>query len=226
MLIGSGLLARAFAEFAGDADFVIFAAGVSDSRETRQEAFAREASRLRDALAETKGVFVYFGTCSKFDPSQRDTPYVRHKDAMEALIGQSARDWRIFRLPQVVGLSDNPGTLINFMVSHLRAGAHFEVWANATRSIIADRDVARIAKHILAQGGANRAVNFWPGPTRPLDIARALETILGVQGQYEIVEKGAAFDVPADEFRSAAAAIGLDIGAGYGARVLRDVYGN
>ena len=42
MIIGSGMLAKAFAHHAQEQQLLIFASGVSDSTETRPAAFLRE----------------------------------------------------------------------------------------------------------------------------------------------------------------------------------------
>lgn len=218
-------MARAFAAYADAQDITIFAAGVSNARETEPAAFDREAALLAAALVDTPGLIVYFGSCSQFDPSLAESQYVRHKRAMEEMIAASGRPWRVFRLPQVVGRSDNPNTLVNFIAGNLREGRRFEVWTNASRALIEAADLAPIAAHLLATGGPSRAVNFWPAPASPLDITRALEKILGVEGDYDIVSKGAPFDVEAAEFHAAASAVGIDVGRGYFESVLRNVYG-
>jgi len=225
-LIGDGLIARAFHEMAQvDDSATIFAAGVSNSRETDPAAFAREANRLDAALAEASGVFVYFGTCSMFDPLAKPTPYVAHKLNMEAKIRDSGKAWRVFRLPQVVGPAGSPNTLVNFFVHHLRAGAPFDVWANATRALIAVADVVRISRYLLASGGSDRAINFWTTSVTPRDIVRDLEAILGITGNYQLTQRGEPYAVEAIEFQAACAAIGLEIGPAYTERVLRDAYG-
>jgi len=226
MLIGNGLVASAFQDFAQRDDCTIFAAGVANSRETAPAAFAREADRLSAALRETQGVFVYFGTCSQFDPMVRETAYVRHKIAMEQLIAESGRPWRVFRLPQVVGPSRSPDTLVNYFARHLRDGTPFEVWANTSRALIAVDHVGLIARRLLSlDAPTNRATNFWTATVTPLDIVRELETILGVRGRYTVTAKGVPFEVEAGEFRQACAAAGLTVDTSYTARVLRGAYG-
>ena len=63
MIIGSGLLARAFADqFAHAVNMWIYAAGVSNSGCSDPCEFDRERTRLSDALRPAKGAdtFVYF----------------------------------------------------------------------------------------------------------------------------------------------------------------------
>ncbi len=98
MIIGNGLLAQAFSPvFANDAHVIAFASGVSNSRETRAEAFARERELLTSTLEREKFI-LYFSTCSVHDPELAESPYVRHKIDMEHLVCNAAQK-AIFRLP-------------------------------------------------------------------------------------------------------------------------------
>src|SRR5690606_38120158 len=112
---------------------IVFASGVSNSRETRRENFMRERTAVLSALNLHRKL-VYFSTCSIDDPSASHiSHYVRHKIEMESLIRKS-NSYLICRLPQVVGKSDNLNTLINYLFHCINTGAHFEVWKNATRN--------------------------------------------------------------------------------------------
>jgi nucleoside-diphosphate-sugar epimerase len=105
MIIGSGLIANSFFHaFAKHDEICIYAAGVSNSNCTNAQEFERERKRVVQALQQTMHVdaFVYFGTCSVYDPEALNTPYVQHKLAMEKLV-QSHPRTLILRLPQVVG---------------------------------------------------------------------------------------------------------------------------
>jgi nucleoside-diphosphate-sugar epimerase len=117
VIIGSGLLARAFPDsFFAREDVCIYAAGVSNSACTNPNEFMRERQRLEGALRQSENVdaFVYFGTCSVADPDALNTPYVQHKLAMEQMVASHANNL-ILRLPQVAGKTSNPHTLLNFL---------------------------------------------------------------------------------------------------------------
>ena len=102
MIIGNGLIASAFNPyFSNDERVVVFASGVSNSRETRAEAFLRERQMLLDAMRHER-FLLYFSTCSVNDPELADAPYVVHKKEMEKLV-QSTKDYAIFRVPIIVG---------------------------------------------------------------------------------------------------------------------------
>ena len=98
-------MATAFSAFIPDEGVVVFASGVSDSFESREQAFERERALLRRALDENPGrLIVYFGTCSAEDADKRETPYVRHKIEMETLLEHSHGPWMVLRLPLAIAL--------------------------------------------------------------------------------------------------------------------------
>ena len=87
IVIGDGLMARAFSGSDLPEGVVVFASGVSNSLETDLRQFKRERSLLEETLRQhPQATLVYFGTCSVYDPERSSTPYVRHKLEMESLI--------------------------------------------------------------------------------------------------------------------------------------------
>ncbi len=147
MIVGSGLIARAFAnKFKYRKDVCIYAAGVSNSACKIQSEFFREKERLSSALDTTDQVvsFVYFGTCSVADTEAQQTQYVQHKLEMEQLVAQRPGHI-ILRLPQVAGKSPNPHTLLNYLHARIARSEAFSVWRNAYRNIIDIDDVATLA---------------------------------------------------------------------------------
>ena len=69
-------------------DICIYAAGVSNSNCGDAHEFDRERQRVGTALNQSRHVdaFVYFGTCSTYDPQISSSPYVQHKLAMERMV--------------------------------------------------------------------------------------------------------------------------------------------
>ena len=114
MVIGKGMMARAFSLYRSNNNVVVFASGVSNSRESSRKAFFRERNLLRECIA-TNGnkIIVYFSTWSIYDRMLKETPYVQHKIKMEKIIQRHAGTYLILRLPQVVGKTNNR-TLINY----------------------------------------------------------------------------------------------------------------
>ena len=226
MIIGNGLLARAFAPHcAENPDLIVFASGVSNSRETRPEAFARERAMLEAALEQDK-MLVYFSSCSIADRDLADAPYVPHKQAQEKLITERARRMAIFRLPQVVGRTDNPHTLTNYLYHTIASGDVFHVWTRARRHLIDVDDVARIAERLIERGDAdNRVTNIaCPFPVSVLDLVRTFEQVMDKRALYDLIDSGGSYEIDVALAMQAAAEAGVVMDENYIHQLIRKYY--
>lgn len=226
MIVGRGLLASVFDPVVIDsANAVVFASGVSNSQETRPEAFERERRLLSDALSQDAGRLVYFSTCSVADAHRTATPYVQHKLAMEGMVRQRSRAM-VLRLPQVVGRTENPHTLTNFLVSRIRNGQPFEVWRDAKRCLIDAESVGVMTTHLLLEG---------PCPTTPVDLApdevitmadlvSMLESTLRRKANFRVIEQGGGVRPDPSFAATIAARVGQDLGPGHALRTLQKYY--
>lgn len=229
MIIGSGLLARAFSPiFSTRDDVCIYAAGVSNSSCKDEHEFARERERLSAALQQAKAAdaFVYFGTCSVADPEAQNTPYVKHKLAMEALVAHHPRHL-ILRLPQVAGRTPNPHTLLNYLYARISRSESFQLWRNARRNIIDVDDVAAIAKRLVADpADRNMTINIANPVCSPLpDIVRAMEKATGKRAVCEIMERGSGYSIDVSPILPLLDDAGVKFGPDYLERVLEKYYG-
>jgi len=228
MLIGSGLLAQAFApKFSNRNDVCIYAAGVSNSSCTDVHEFARERQRLTNALeqAGSNVVFVYFGTCSVTDPEAWDTPYVQHKLAMEHLV--SARpQYLILRLPQVAGKTPNPHTLLNYLYARISRSEAFLLWWHAKRNIIDVADVVSIADQVITDSTLrNKIVNIANPTSYPMiDIIHAMERVVGKKAVYEIAERGSGYTIDIAMIRPILGKAAMQFGGNYLEQVLSKYY--
>ena len=226
MVVGDGMMARAFSAYAADAGVIIFASGVSDSTETRESAFARE----RDLLQRTRArhpdeLLVYFGTCSVEDPDRRDTPYVRHKLEMESLLRASPGSWLVLRLPLAIGPSHRGNTLANFLHDRIVHGRSFEVWTRATRYPVDVDDAFRVASRLIADRSMwGRTINIALRAFPILDFVRILEDITGRKAEYKLVHRGQHYMLQCPEVAALADALDLDRGEGYLENVLRKYF--
>lgn len=204
---------------------MIFASGVSNSRETRKEEFVREEKLLRYSL-ETAGTLLYFGSCSVLDSEMAETPYVRHKLQMEALVG-SAPGRAVFRLPQVVGTSSNSHLLTNFLYERIRSGEHFHVWKHARRNLIDVDDIATIVAHLVRTGRVDGgSYNIaCPFSVAVIDIVQTFELVLGRKANYSVVDAGAGYLIDVPEVVQAAAELGISFDDDYLVRTVRKYYG-
>lgn len=195
MVVGSGLIASAFDEFKEDSSVIIFASGVSNSGQTSQVEYAREEALLC-AHFDLKLPLVYFSTCSVFDQSAANSPYVKHKLAMERLIEANGVPYTIFRLPIVVGRSRNPHTLTNFLHDCIANGKPFELHKNACRYLMGIDEVKDLLPPMVRSTKFhNCALNICSGkPISIMEIVKAFETITGAQANYTEVDKGNCYE--------------------------------
>lgn len=220
------MMAKAFAAFAGRDDVVIFASGVSDSLEANPQAFHRERELLlQTRAARPHALLVYFGTCSVHDPDRVDTPYVRHKLQMEALLKDAPGSWLVLRLPLALGPGQRSPTLGNFLHRRILNDESFEVWSGSTRYPIDVEDVVRIAAQLIDDtSNWNRVIEVALRPFPVLDFVRAMERITGKTARYTLLPKGKHYDIPCPEVARLADVLQLDYSPAYLERVLRKYF--
>lgn len=211
------MMAKAFSAFAQDSSVLVFASGVSDSTETGESAFQRERDLLERTLASyRKHLLLYFGTCSVYDPDRRDTPYVRHKLAMEELIAASSNPWMILRLPLALGPGHRGNTLANFLYDRIVRGESFDVWADATRYPVDVEDTFRIASRLVPNRALwGRHINIALRAYRVLDFVGILESVVRKRANYRLLQKGQHYEVPCPEVAEIASELRLDMSERY-----------
>ncbi len=115
MIIGNGSIANLLNN---RKEIIFFASGVSDSRvgcdSDRSERVERESKMLFRTLEWIRedniiGMFVYFGTISKF---YDNSFYVKHKNRMENMIRELAENYTIINLGNIWECT-NQNTFIN-----------------------------------------------------------------------------------------------------------------
>lgn len=225
MIIGNGLLASACrARFKDVEDLIIFASGVSNSREERSEEFLREKNMLIDALSYGK-FLIYFSSCSVNDLTLMKSAYVTHKLAMEALVG-SAENHAIFRLPQVVGKTANPHTLTNYLYNVIISGAHFQIWRNAARNLIDVDDIVTIIEHLYCTSKINRVtMNIaCPFSIPMVQLVSVFESILDKKANFTLIDAGGSYTIDTDLATATAKQIGIDFDDSYIERLIRKYY--
>jgi nucleoside-diphosphate-sugar epimerase len=229
MIVGSGMLARAFApHFANDPGVLVYAAGVSNSGCTDDREFAREEASFERSVAQPGAprTVVYFGTCSAEDPTARATPYVRHKLRMEARVREQPQ-YLVVRLPQVVGRTPNPHTLLNYLHARIARSERFALWTGARRYVIDLDDVvsAVLALFALRESTSARTLNIASRSYSTREIVGALERATGKQAIFDEIAQGSTYTIDIDEALPLFAAAGIRFDDGYLDRVVRKYYG-
>jgi nucleoside-diphosphate-sugar epimerase len=226
MIVGTGMLATAFAPLAARPDVLVHAAGVSNSRCTDAGAFERERQRVRESLDAARACdrLVYFSTCSVDDPVDGETAYVRHKLEMEALVSRHPGHV-IVRLPQVVGATSNPHTLVNFLHDRIVRGERFDVWRNARRNLIDADDARAIVLALLDAGAGGTTVNVAnPSDYRVLDIVHALERVTGRTARYDLVDRAGGHPIDIEAIRPLLRRAGVEFGPRYLDEIVEKYY--
>lgn len=159
MIIGKGLIASQFLDVDRD-DVIFFASGVSNSSERRKEEFLREQNLINQTLDHYPNeLFVYFSTCSIYDSSKYDSPYVLHKLHMEEIIKQNSKNYLILRISNAVGKGGNPNLLMNYLFHQINENNELVIHKNATRNLIDVEDVKNITLNYITSKKCNMIVN-------------------------------------------------------------------
>jgi nucleoside-diphosphate-sugar epimerase len=150
MVIGSGMLANRFSNYKADNEKIIFASGVSNSKNIIEENFKRELDLLEQTTQSYPyKTFIYFSTTSIGDADLSNSPYIAHKIAIENFIKKNTSDFLIFRVSNIAGVSNNPFTLLNYFIFNILQNNVFTLWKNAYRNIIGIDDMYSIVDFIL-----------------------------------------------------------------------------
>jgi len=120
MIIGKGDIASMLNDRDGA---VFFAAGVSNSSETRESEFQREIELLNQQ-DKNKCLF-YFSSISINDMS-KNSEYLKHKKKMEQLVKSNFQNYNIIRIGNITW-GTNPNTFINYIRNKIKNGEDVEV---------------------------------------------------------------------------------------------------
>lgn len=225
MVIGNGLLAKAFNHFADNNSVLIFASGVSNSSEQNDAEFEREKLQLLSCIEE-KRKLIYFSTISIFDESLKTSKYRIHKRAMEKLIEEKFSSFIIFRLPIVVGKTQNPNTLTNFIFNKINSGEKIKVFSKACRYLMDIDDIANFCtKIILAEKHDNKSLNIhFNNLIHIPDLITLFEAATIKKANTEIVNEGDCVVSDNAEFNLILQQNGFSLPANYNQQLISKYY--
>jgi nucleoside-diphosphate-sugar epimerase len=196
MVTGNGMIAQAFMDLVHDSSVHVFASGVSRSTERDPRAFERERQLICSQPLD-RSRFIYFSSCSVYDPSLSATPYVTHKRAMEDLVRERYPDHLIVRLPNLVGHTTNPYTLTNFLRDRILLGDPFDMQVRACRYLL-DVEMVSIDLRPLFRLPAlkGRAIDVCGSIAFTLpELVRAMELVLGRRTAVNQIDAGSCYTV-------------------------------
>jgi len=228
MIIGDGMIANAFKKSDTiKSGICIFASGVANSSCNDVEDFRREAYLLRQKLDshDDADIFVYFGTCSVYDPSSRLKPYVIHKLAMEKMV-QSKPFGVIIRLPQVAGPNANSFTLLSMICESIRIGREINIWDSAVRNIIDVDDVVKIVTHLISAPTLGlRLINVANSTSYPIKtIVQCAESVLNRKAIINTISAGAIYNIDISSIEPLLSILEIHFNESYLSRVIKRYY--
>ncbi|MDT0593767.1 aminotransferase class I/II-fold pyridoxal phosphate-dependent enzyme [Glaciecola petra] len=223
MIIGNGLIARAFDSYVADQDVVVFASGVSNSLCREPSEFDREWRLLKDVVNAHPNIkFVYFSTCSIADQDRQNTPYVTHKLEVEEFIKRHCSDYLIIRLPAVIGKSNAATTLPFVFAEKIRQGEEFCVWANAVRYPVDIDDVFKITDAFIKDISLkNKCLNIASYPYKVTEIVSIIERIQRKKANFEVIDKGGSYPLDLEQCYEKCRELAIDIDYFYLEKVFR-----
>ena len=143
MIVGNGLIASVFLKSEKDyKDYIIFASGVSSSKETKFEEFEREKTLLKNVLKKNNNLkLIYFSTILS---DKINNHYYQHKLSVENYIKKNCSNYKIYRIPQILGYSGNNDNLVNYFVNKIKKNEEINLYKNVKRSILDVDDLKKI----------------------------------------------------------------------------------
>ena len=227
MITGNGMIAKRFSRFADDAGRLIFASGVSNSSNIDEAAFKKETDLLLEEMSKhPDATVIYFSTCSIYDPSLQQSPYVLHKIKMEELIKTVAKSFIIFRVSNPVGFTGNTHTLLNYFIEHLISKTNFDVWQYASRNLLDIDDMYHICHAIIEEEHwLNKTINVANPVNYPvLSIIEAIEKHYNIKGNYTLLEKGNSPLIDITDIQPLYSSLHIDFTNDYMGRLLKKYY--
>lgn len=225
MIIGNGLIANRFIEYAHNDKFLIFASSHSNSKLPNSE-YDIEVNNVEKALKENPNLFfVFFSTTSIYDSEEAQSSYVISRLKTEDKIKKNAKNYLIIRVPQLVGQVDDD-TLINFLINKISNNEKFDLWNSAARNILDIDDLFFITDKILREKlFSNQIINISnPENVKVSDLVGTLETFLGKKANYKLVSKGNNYTIEIDQIRPIILDLGLRFGDDYLERTISKYY--
>jgi len=113
MIIGKGDIASILND---RNDVIFFAAGVSNSSETRESEFLREYELLN---SQDKSKCIFYFSSIAIDNLDKDNEYIQHKRKMELFIKSNFENYNIIRIGNI-SWGANPNTFINYIRNKIK----------------------------------------------------------------------------------------------------------
>ena len=199
MIIGKGLIANSLKNIDSE-DIMFFASGVSNSLETRNSEFEREACLLKDSIEKNpEKKLIYFSTLSINDQSKQNSSYVLHKLEIENFIKNNCKSYLILRIGNIVGKGGNPNTLFNFLKTQISNNNPFLLHSKARRLLIDIDDISKFLK-LNCSYLENQIINCaFPYYYDLKEIVKEIEREIKTVADYKETDDGDFYQVDFDD---------------------------
>jgi nucleoside-diphosphate-sugar epimerase len=227
MVIGKGLIGQKFESYKNNEEIIIFASGVSNSKNTEIHDYEREINLLKKTIeGNSNKTLVYFSTCSVYDESENKSNYVIHKKEIEDYIKKNQKNYYIFRVSNLVGITKNKNTVLNYFFDQIKNGRHFQLWENAIRNLIDIDDMKLIVDSVIKEGILkNKIINIAnPISNSAKDIVKTVEDITMLKAQFSSIEKGVNFKIDISEILPTIKKLNINFGENYLKQLVQKYY--
>jgi nucleoside-diphosphate-sugar epimerase len=146
MIIGKGLIATGFELSKEDySNYIIFASGVSNSKEINDSEYTREKKLILKTIKENKNLKIIYFSSILVDTTKNK--YFNNKLEIENLIKKNSNNYIIFRLPQIIGNHGNPKNLVNHIKNSIINGDEIIINSEIERSLLDIDDLVSIVNY-------------------------------------------------------------------------------
>jgi len=222
MVIGNGLLANTFRKYEDSDSIIIFASGVSNSKEINKSEFKREFDLLKTMLVfkETKKI-IYFSTCSVLDISLTKSNYVKHKKNIEGFIMSNFKYYLILRIPNIVSNNKNLNTSFNFFKNKLLNNDEIICDKYATRYYI-DIDDLEKTLPIFIETYVNQSINIcFTNKETVINFILKMGKEMKINPKINLVNNGIDYTIDNSVFISETNKMNYSIGEDYNDKIIK-----
>lgn len=222
MVIGNGLLANTFRKYEDSDSIIIFASGVSNSKEINKSEFKREFDLLKTMLVfkETKKI-IYFSTCSVLDISLTKSNYVKHKKNIEGFIISNFKYYLILRIPNIVSNNKNLNTSFNFFKNKLLNNDEIICDKYATRYYI-DIDDLEKTLPIFIETYVNQSINIcFTNKETVINFILKMGKEMKINPKINLVNDGIDYTIDNSVFISETNKMDYSIGEDYNDKIIK-----
>lgn len=186
MVVGNGAIAKIFEDF-NDDNYVIFASGVSNSEEKKNQEFLREENLIKTIIKQNPNkTIIYFSTVSIYT---KNTKYTKHKLRIEKII-KEFNNYIILRIPQLLSPKGNKNNIINFFYNKIENQQEIFIEKNSERSILDVEDLKKITLFLIRKKAKNKCYNFSGFEfMKVIDVVNTIESILEKKTKKTFINK-------------------------------------